>query len=175
MLNKAKILKGYKLDSLDGEFGKVHEFYFDDQHWTIRYLVANTGNWLTGRQALNSPYALAAASKADEHIAVGLTKKQIEGSPSLSSDKPVSGQFEASYYGYYGCRCIGAALICGEPIPISRGTVSSGKSPPRMKRRGIPICAARTRRRAITSGRSTARLAMSRILSSMMRRGRSVT
>ena len=102
MLNKAKTLKGYQLDSLDGEFGKVHEFYFDDHHWTIRYLVANTGNWLTGRQVLISPYALVAAIKADEHIAVDLTKKQIEGSPSLSSDKPVSRQFEDSYYGYYG-------------------------------------------------------------------------
>jgi len=102
MLNKAKTLKGYKLDSLDGEFGEVKEFYFDDRHWAIRYLVANTGNWLTGRQVLISPYALVAAIKADEHIAVDLTKKQIEGSPSLDSDKPVSLQFEASYHGYYG-------------------------------------------------------------------------
>ena len=46
MLNRAKNLKSYKLDSLDGEFGKVKEFYFDDQHWMIRYLVADTGNGL---------------------------------------------------------------------------------------------------------------------------------
>jgi len=102
MLFKTKTLKGYKLDSLDGEFGEVEEFYFDDHHWTIRYLVANTGNWLTGRQVLISPYALVAAIKAEEHIAVDLTKKQIEDSPSLNSDKPVSRQFEESYFGYYG-------------------------------------------------------------------------
>jgi len=102
MLTKATTLKGYKLDSLDGEFGTVREFYFDDHHWTIRYLVANTGSWLTGRQVLISPYALVAASKAEEHIAIDLTKKQIEDSPSLNSDKPVSRQFEESYYGYYG-------------------------------------------------------------------------
>jgi len=29
MLNKAKILNGYKLNSRDGEIGKVKEFYFD--------------------------------------------------------------------------------------------------------------------------------------------------
>ena len=102
MLFKTKTLKGYKLDSLDGEFGDVKDFYFDDHHWTIRYLVANTGNWLTGRQVLISPYALVAAIEAEEHIAVDLTKKQIEDSPSLDSDKPVSRQFEESYYGYYG-------------------------------------------------------------------------
>ncbi|MGA3268165.1 MAG: PRC-barrel domain-containing protein, partial [Verrucomicrobiota bacterium] len=63
MLSKAKTLKGYKLHSLDGEIGKVDEFYFDDRHWTIRYLVADTGNWLTGRQVLISPYALVAVNK----------------------------------------------------------------------------------------------------------------
>ncbi|MDZ4184451.1 MAG: PRC-barrel domain-containing protein [Desulfuromonadales bacterium] len=102
MLSKAKTLQGYKLDSLDGEFGEVKEFYFDDQHWTIRYLVADTGNWLSGRQVLISPHALTAASKVEKHIAVNLTRKQIEGGPALNSDKPVSHQFEEAYYDYYG-------------------------------------------------------------------------
>jgi hypothetical protein len=102
MLIKAKTLAGYKLDSLDGEIGKVKDFYYDDLHWTIRYLVANTGNWLTDRQVLISPYALVAVNKAERNIAIDLTKKQIETSPSLYSDKPVSRQFETAYYGYYG-------------------------------------------------------------------------
>ena len=102
MLSKAKTLGGYKLDSRDGEIGKVKEFYFDDQHWTIRYLVADTGNWLTERQVLISPYALIAVNKEEQHITIDLTKKQIEDSPPLNSDKPVSRQFEQDYYGYYG-------------------------------------------------------------------------
>ena len=102
MLNKAKTLKGYTLDSLDGDIGKVKEFYFDDLHWTIRYLVANTGNWLTDKQVLISPHALATVDKEDQNIAINLTKKQIEDSPPLDSDKPVSRQFEEVYYGYYG-------------------------------------------------------------------------
>jgi hypothetical protein len=102
MLNKAKTLKSYTLKSLDGEIGKVNEFYFDDQHWAIRYLVADTGDWLTGRQVLISPYALIAVIKEDQQIEIKLTKKQIEDSPSLNSDKPVSRQFEEDYYGYYG-------------------------------------------------------------------------
>jgi uncharacterized protein YrrD len=102
MLNKAKILKGYKLHSLDGEIGMVNEFYFDDHYWTIRYLVAETGPWLADRQVLISPYALVAANKEEQYIKVDLTKKQIEDSPSLESDKPVSRQFEEAYHGYYG-------------------------------------------------------------------------
>jgi uncharacterized protein YrrD len=102
MLIKAKTLKGYSLHSLDGEIGKIEEFYFDDRHWTIRYLVANTGNWLTGRQVLISPYALGAVEEKEHRIDVALTKKKIEDSPALTSDKPVSRQFEDNYYGYYG-------------------------------------------------------------------------
>lgn len=102
MLIKAKTLEGYKLSAVDGEIGKVKEFYFDDQHWAIRYLVADTGNWLVGRQVLLSPYTLNSVNKDDETIGVNLTKQQIEESPSLETDKPVSKQFEEAYYGYYG-------------------------------------------------------------------------
>jgi uncharacterized protein YrrD len=102
MLNKAKTLNGYKLNSRDGEIGKVKEFYFDDHYWTIRYLVADTGDWLTGRQVLISPYALGFVNKEEQNITVDLTKKQIEDSPSLDSDKPVSQQFENAYNDFYG-------------------------------------------------------------------------
>jgi hypothetical protein len=102
MLNKVKTLKGYKLDSLDGEIGRVKEFYFDDQHWAVRYLVADTGNWLPGRQVLISPYALGVVNPRTQSVSINLTNKQIEESPSLASDKPVSRQFEVGYYEYYG-------------------------------------------------------------------------
>jgi hypothetical protein len=102
MLNKAKTLRGYKLNCLDGIIGKVREFYFDDRHWTIRYLVADTGSWLTGRQVLISPYALVAVNPIEEQVAINLTRRQIEDSPSLDSDKPISRQFEEDYYGHFG-------------------------------------------------------------------------
>ena len=102
MLSKAKTLKGYKLDSLDGEIGKVKEFYFDDKYWAIRYLVADTGSWRINRQTLISPYALVSVIKEEQLISIALTKKQIEDSPTLDSDKPVSRQYEEAYYGYYG-------------------------------------------------------------------------
>jgi len=105
MLYNAKALKGSKLDSLDGEIGKVKQFYFDDLHWTVRYLVADTGTWLSGRQVLISPYALVGIdhhNPYDLRIEIDLTKEQIEASPSLDSHKPVSLQFENAYYGHYG-------------------------------------------------------------------------
>jgi hypothetical protein len=102
MLHRAKTLAGYKLDSIDGEIGRVEEFYFDDKHWVVRYLVADAGSWLTGRHVLLSPYALGTVNTEGELVAVDLTKKQIGGSPALDRRLPVSLQYEESYYGYYG-------------------------------------------------------------------------
>lgn len=102
MLSKAKTLTGYSLQSLDGEIGKVKDFYFDDRYWTIRYLVADTGEWLISRQVLISPHSLAGVYGSQGSIAVQLTKDQIEHSPSLNRDKPVSRQFEQEYSAFFG-------------------------------------------------------------------------
>jgi hypothetical protein len=48
MLSKVKTLEGYTLDGLDGEIGRVKEFYLDDRHWTIRYLVADNARCWKG-------------------------------------------------------------------------------------------------------------------------------
>ncbi len=102
MLHSAKRLAGYKLDSRDGAIGEVAEFYFDDKHWVVRYLVADTGSWLTGQGVLLSPYALEAVSAERHCVTVDLTKTQIEGGPPLYCHVPISRQYEESYYGYYG-------------------------------------------------------------------------
>jgi hypothetical protein len=90
MLWKARALQGYRLDSLDGEIGTVNTFYFDDRDWGIRYLVVETGNWLTGRQVLISPDTLLSVIKEAQNISINLTKKQIDDSLPLDSDQPQS-------------------------------------------------------------------------------------
>jgi hypothetical protein len=102
MLRNVKKLKGYKLGALDGDIGKVKDFYFDDQRFAVRYLVADTGPWLPGKQVLISPYALQKVREVEEVLEVALSKKRIEGSPTVNLDKPVSRQFEIEYYKYFG-------------------------------------------------------------------------
>lgn len=101
MLRSIRGLKGFKLAARDGEFGKVKDFYFDDAAWTVRYLVADTGSWLPGRQVLISPHAIGKIHEHEKLVDVILTKEQVEHSPSIESDKPVSRQFEAQYYDYF--------------------------------------------------------------------------
>ncbi len=102
MLRTATDFSDYKLRALDGDLGTVKEFYFDDSHWAIRYVVTDTGNWLFGRQVLITPNVIHPAILSGKVLPVELTKKQIEGSPSLTSHVPVSRQFEEEYFGYFG-------------------------------------------------------------------------
>jgi hypothetical protein len=102
MLILAKSLRGFSLKARDGSIGSVEDFYFDDRFWTIRYLIADTAGWMAGRSVLISPYALEAVLPDTKEIVTTLTRQQIEESPPLESDKPVSRQFEQDYYGYYG-------------------------------------------------------------------------
>jgi sporulation protein YlmC with PRC-barrel domain len=101
MLRSFKQLYGDKLGASDGEIGHVKDFYFDDQNWAVRYLVADTGSWLVGRQVLISPHAFPEGFRG-KSLRVNLTRKQIEDSPSIESHKPVSRQYEEEYYRYYG-------------------------------------------------------------------------
>lgn len=102
MLRSTKNLRGYRIHSKDGDIGKTHEFYFDDEQWTVRYLIANTGKWLPGRLVLISPHALGKPGWDEKIFPVDLTKKQIEQSPDVDQHKPVSRQKEIELGQYYG-------------------------------------------------------------------------
>ncbi|MBD3388810.1 MAG: hypothetical protein GF416_07055 [Candidatus Altiarchaeales archaeon] len=58
VLRSLKDLEGHVMEAKDGEVRSVDDFLFDDLAWTVRYLVANTGEWLPERQVLISPVAL---------------------------------------------------------------------------------------------------------------------
>ena len=102
MQKSVKDLKGYAIGVTDGDIGKLDDFYFDDEFWTIRYLVTETGNWLLNRKVLISPLALIKVDLARERLNVTLTKKQVEKSPGIDTDRSVSRQHEAYYHDYYG-------------------------------------------------------------------------
>jgi sporulation protein YlmC with PRC-barrel domain len=136
MLQSIKQLYGDKLGASDGEIGRVKDFFFDDQNWAVRYVIADTGNWLPGRQVLLSPHAIGRLARTGNVLRVNLTRKQIENSPAIESHQPVSRQYEEEYYRYYGWPFywqgdalwgmsgfpileLPPKLLPGEPVPAS--------------------------------------------------------
>lgn len=102
MLNAATELNGFHLQARDGEVGKVAGLLFDDLHWTVRYLIVDTGNWLKDRKVLISPQSLGTPDADAKSVPVDLTIEQVEGAPPLSTEKPVSRQHEAELVTHYG-------------------------------------------------------------------------
>ena len=102
MLTNTTNLKGFAIRATDGELGTVEDFYFDDETWAIRYVTVDTGGWLGGRGVLISPISVVHTDWQARRLDVALTKKQVENSPGIDTQRPVSRQQEADFFGYYG-------------------------------------------------------------------------
>lgn len=112
MLRSANDLRKTELQATDGRLGHIADVLFDDQAWGVRYLVVDTGGWLSGRLVLISPEAITDAT--ERSVAVALTRRQVEESPSIETDKPVSMQQEAAYRTYFNWPPYGG-FVWGEP------------------------------------------------------------
>src|SRR5665213_156221 len=98
MKRSIKSLIGYTIGATDGEIGKVKEFYFDDETWTIRYLIVETGSWLSNRKVLILPQVLLKPIWRKRVFPVNLVKEQIKNSPDIDTEKPISRQQEELLY-----------------------------------------------------------------------------
>lgn len=102
MLWNVNDVVGYGIAATDGRIGTVSDFLFDDQTSTIRYIVVDTGEWLPGRKVLLVPDAIGEADPASKTFPVALTRKQVEESPDVSTDQPVSRREEQRLHSHYG-------------------------------------------------------------------------
>jgi uncharacterized protein YrrD len=101
MFRRVKKLEGFALSATDGEVGKVDQFYFDEQTWTIRYLVVETGHWFSKQKVLISPLAVDPPAWDEGRFPIDLSREQVENSPDIDTERPVSREYEAELHTYY--------------------------------------------------------------------------
>jgi len=101
MLFHARTMEHYHIEATDGRIGKVDDLYFDDDSWTVRYFVVETGPWLFGKKVLLSPASVTGTDSEGKTVRVSLTREQVKGSPSVDLKEPVSRQEEHRLYRYY--------------------------------------------------------------------------
>lgn len=102
MLWNASGIKGYAIEASDGAIGTVSDVLFDDESWTVRWLVADTGSWFTSRKVLLPVTALQSPNSATRSFPVKLTMQQVKDSPDIDMDAPVSRQNEGFLFESYG-------------------------------------------------------------------------
>ena len=103
MLRTLKDIESYRVSAADGDIGKVSDFYLDDDRWTIRYLVVDTGGFWDGpHRVLVSPISFRQAEWSTRRFHLALDRAKIRNSPTVDLNKPVSRQYEQAYHHYYG-------------------------------------------------------------------------
>jgi sporulation protein YlmC with PRC-barrel domain len=126
MLIAGSALKGYAVETSDGPIGTVKDVLFDDSVWRVRWLAVDAGGWLFGRQVLVHASALGRPDHEARSLPVTMTKAQVEASPSVMQDQPVTMQMESRLYDYYGWEpyrssdFLGMGMVGGAMPPMPR-------------------------------------------------------
>jgi sporulation protein YlmC with PRC-barrel domain len=102
MLVNVSTMRNWRVEATDGEVGKLVDVFFDDERWGARYLVVKTGGWLASKKVLLSPASVSRASQLSGSVSVYLTREQIEKSPDVDTDMPVSRHYEIAHALHYG-------------------------------------------------------------------------
>ena len=133
MLWKASDLVGYAIEATDGKIGSVEDLLFDQRNWTVRWAVIDTGDWLPGRTVLLPSARLVRPDAGRKVLEVALSRVQVENSPDIGTDPPVSRQQELLIYDYYGWAPYWDAGLAG-PIampPVIAPLYAAGGKPTR--------------------------------------------
>lgn len=102
MLRLLTDLLSYRVNTIDGDSGRVRDACFDEDDWVVRYLVMEFGAWSANRNVLISPASVGRVDSLDEVLYLIISKARIDGSPEIDTDKPVSRPSEVELLGYYG-------------------------------------------------------------------------
>lgn len=100
-LRSANEVDAYRIEAVDGSIGHVDEFIFDDDTWSLRYLVVDTRNWLPGRHVLISTDWIDRVSWEGRKAYVALTRDEVRNSPEYDAAS-FSEAEEDTLYRYYG-------------------------------------------------------------------------
>ncbi len=102
MLLAASSIWGTDLQNPQEHLGTLHDLMFRDRSWGVRYLVIDTGGWLRGRRVILAPSIVEQREWPARRLWTTLTQRQVEQSPPLEADMPVSRQKQKALSEYYG-------------------------------------------------------------------------
>ena len=101
MLHLAHKIAGAAVQGIDGDIGTLEDFYFEEDRWTVRYLLVDTGKWLSGKRVLISPMSVP-DGWGKNGVRLSLTKDQVRNSPEFKEGEPLSREGEILVLTYYG-------------------------------------------------------------------------
>jgi len=101
VLHRAQKGVGAAVHAVDGDIGTLEDFYFEEDGWTVRYLLVDTGKWLSGKKVLLSPNDVSGPWTMAE-VPVSLTRDQVWHSPEFDPKRHLSHDEEEKMLRHYG-------------------------------------------------------------------------
>lgn len=96
-------LIGYKIKTIDGEYGEVSDCLFTSDDFTIRYLVVDPQKWNPlVENVLISPVSVYYINIDAKEINLSIDLEKIKSSPQAEEHLTVSRKYEAELYQHYG-------------------------------------------------------------------------
>lgn len=92
-LRSVEEIIGYQIDTLDDEIGAIKDCYVCPPTWYIKYLVVETGSWLSKRRVLLTPEVTSDVSWGERTVSGSLTRADLEAAPEF--EPPLTEAFEA--------------------------------------------------------------------------------
>lgn len=100
--NAAEDIRGSKLYGLNDEkLGKIDDVIFNHSTGQIRYVVVDTGGWLSTKKFIVPADRLRASAEHKDDFAVDLSKQQVESLPPYDESHLESDQQWSDYEGKY--------------------------------------------------------------------------
>jgi sporulation protein YlmC with PRC-barrel domain len=100
-LRSMEEVEGYRVSARDGQVGKVHDFIIDTDEWAVRYIVVETGDFLSRRHVVLSPHWIRRVHWAKHDVHVDLDAGEIEESPECDHHAPIDRGFEHDLHEHY--------------------------------------------------------------------------
>lgn len=87
-------VKGYCISATDHQVGHVEDFLYDDETWTLKYFVVDTGPWLFGRRVLVTRDCVRQVDGGSRSVSVHRTREEIKQGLPFDLNNPPPGDIE---------------------------------------------------------------------------------
>jgi hypothetical protein len=101
MIRRVSDLYGLEVHASDDYLGRITDCYLDGAEWVLRYFVVDISDVILDRLVLVAPHAVRSIDWDNRTCRIAPSREEVEGSPELEVDQPVSRQYEMALHRHY--------------------------------------------------------------------------
>lgn len=101
-IHNTRELSGFGLKTRDGELAAVEDFIINDDLWSIRYLVLQTGLWLPGKKFLLDPHWIDEISWPDKRVFADIPADKIRTCPDYEPGTAINLDYQRAVQNHFG-------------------------------------------------------------------------